>query len=576
MPVIGVFTKIPALRRAANHVSQSGRAVKKCWHCPLLNKLSLLTRILAGSMLVIGIALIVMFVVLMHREAYLLESVLQSKLQEELNTLEIAVTDDLVIGDYATVQRELNTRVQNQHVAKIIFTPIRGNTVHVFGPTTAAQSPGWFVAMMNVPSMQGTQRLSLGGRTYGEINVQMNPVVLTNNAWGQFAFMLQLVLATLFLNVLEIYLILRSSLRPLETLIAAERQFADGDHAIRVAGPGSPEMRDLTTGFDSMAEKIEQQTIALKNSEQLWSFALEGGGDAVWDWNLVTNQVELSKAGNAMFGFAPEELWEDMALWVARVHPDDLPILSERWREFLRQGEEKFSCDYRVQCKDGHWIWIHTRGMVVQRDAAGRVMRMIGTHSDITERKQMEEQVRKLAFYDPLTALPNRRLLDDRLEQALLASKRSGYFGALLFLDLDNFKPLNDTHGHGVGDLLLLEVAKRLKNGVREMDTVARFGGDEFVVMLNELASDKTASLTQARQLAEKIQVALSASYRLTVKHTGQSDTTVEHRCTASIGVVVFSNHEASQADIMKRADAAMYRAKDAGRNQICFDEGGT
>jgi len=108
------------------------------------------------------------------------------------------------------------------------------------------------------------------------------------------------------------------------------------------------------------------------------------------------------------------------------------------------------------------------------------------------------------------------------------------------------------------------------------MDTVARFGGDEFVVMLNELASDKTASLTQARQLAEKIQVALSASYRLTVKHTGQSDTTVEHRCTASIGVVVFSNHEASQADIMKRADAAMYRAKDAGRNQICFDEGGT
>ncbi len=184
---------------------------------------------------------------------------------------------------------------------------------------------------------------------------------------------------------------------------------------------------------------------------------------------------------------------------------------------------------------------------------------------------QQREAVRQLAFYDPLTGLPNRRMLDDRLNQAMATSKRSGLFGALMFLDLDNFKPLNDTHGHGVGDLLLIEVAKRLTDCVREVDTVARIGGDEFVVMLSELDADKAKSTEQAAGVAEKVRLSLAAPYRLTVTQPGESDTTVEHHCTASIGVVLFINHEASQIDLMKWADAAMYQAKDAGRNVVRF-----
>jgi diguanylate cyclase (GGDEF)-like protein len=195
---------------------------------------------------------------------------------------------------------------------------------------------------------------------------------------------------------------------------------------------------------------------------------------------------------------------------------------------------------------------------------------------DITERKEMEEQVRHLAFYDALTNLPNRRLLTDRLGQTMAASKRSGLYGALMFLDLDNFKPLNDAHGHVVGDLLLIEVASRLRSCIREMDTVARFGGDEFVVMLSELHEDRAVSARQTELVAEKIRLRLAEPYLLAVKREGQAQATVEHVCTVSIGASLFINHEASQDDILKWADAAMYQAKDAGRNQIRFHGQGT
>ena len=160
----------------------------------------------------------------------------------------------------------------------------------------------------------------------------------------------------------------------------------------------------------------------------------------------------------------------------------------------------------------------------------------VTTYIDITSRKQAEEEIQNLAFHDALTKLPNRRLLNDRLHQAMAASKRSATFFALMFLDLDNFKPLNDQHGHDVGDLLLVEAAHRLQCCVREVDTVSRFGGDEFVVLLSDLPTDEPTSTTQAQRIAEKIRSALSQPYRLTCKRDGQGDTLIEHHCTVSIG----------------------------------------
>ena len=186
----------------------------------------------------------------------------------------------------------------------------------------------------------------------------------------------------------------------------------------------------------------------------------------------------------------------------------------------------------------------------------------------------MQDQVRLLAFYDPLTKLANRRLFNDRLHQLFAANKRSGYYGMLMFLDLDNFKPLNDRHGHAVGDLLLIEAANRLKGCVREIDTVARFGGDEFVVALSSLGINKDESHEQAMRIAEKIRYTLSLPYHLVIASDEKGGTIVEHQCTVSIGVVVFTAREVKEDDVLRSADAAMYKAKRSGQNNICLHEG--
>jgi diguanylate cyclase (GGDEF)-like protein/PAS domain S-box-containing protein len=201
----------------------------------------------------------------------------------------------------------------------------------------------------------------------------------------------------------------------------------------------------------------------------------------------------------------------------------------------------------------------------------GDSVQIISLCRDITERKQAEDQVRQLAFHDALTQLPNRRLLDDRLRQALMASRRHGCYGAAMFLDLDNFKPLNDLYGHKVGDMLLVEAANRLRTCIREMDTVARFGGDEFVVVISELSDDRADSIIQATAVAEKIRLALSEPYRLEVRLDKKPGSTVEHHCTVTIGVALFTDHEEGQDEILKWADTAMYEAKVAGRNRIRF-----
>jgi len=329
---------------------------------------------------------------------------------------------------------------------------------------------------------------------------------------------------------------------------------------------------------DVNEKQLAQQ--ALVESEFRWKFAIEGAGDGLWDWNVRYNTVFYSPRWKEMLGFSQDEIGTGLDEWSKRVHPDDLARVMADVQAHLDGLTPIYINEHRVCCKDGTWKWISDRGLVVSRDQQGKPLRAIGTHSDFTEQHQAEaarqalqEQIRQLAFMDPLTQLPNRRLLDDRLSQALAASKRSGLYGALMFLDLDNFKPLNDTHGHGTGDLLLVEVASRLTAFVRQTDTVARLGGDEFVVLLNELDVDKTTSTEQASAVAEKIRIALAEPYQLTVTQPGGPVTTVKHHCSASIGVVLFVNHQSSQLDLMKWADAAMYQAKDAGRNRVLFYE---
>ncbi|MEO6351796.1 MAG: EAL domain-containing protein [Burkholderiaceae bacterium] len=222
----------------------------------------------------------------------------------------------------------------------------------------------------------------------------------------------------------------------------------------------------------------------------------------------------------------------------------------------------------------GYWqgeIWNRRKGgevypqwltITAVKDPAGEVSHYVCTLNDITLRKAAENEIRHLAYYDPLTLLPNRRLLLDRLHQALVASERSGHEGALLFIDLDNFKMLNDTLGHDKGDLLLQQVAQRLCTCVREGDTVARLGGDEFVVMLEDLNTSPQVAASQAKAIGEKILATLNQVY-LMGEHVYHS--------SSSIGISLFNHHLGGVDELLKRADLAMYEAKAAGRNTLRF-----
>jgi len=313
---------------------------------------------------------------------------------------------------------------------------------------------------------------------------------------------------------------------------------------------------------------LKQVENALREQEEFFHLIAESIGDFIVVLDLEGRRLYASPSYRQFFGATRDLRGTDS---FANIHPEDRERVKQVFRETVLSGMGR-QIDYRMQLADGSVREMESTGSVI-RDGEGRVARVVVVSRDVTARKQMEDQVRQLAFYDPLTNLPNRRLLNDRLNQALAASTRSGCYGALMFLDLDNFKLLNDTHGHEVGDLLLIEVADRLKSCVRQMDTVARFGGDEFLVMISELHTDKTESTVQARIVAEKIRATLAEPYRLNVKLAGKMESRVEHPCTASIGVALFINHETSQVDILKWADQAMYQAKGEGSNLIRFYE---
>jgi diguanylate cyclase (GGDEF)-like protein/PAS domain S-box-containing protein len=237
----------------------------------------------------------------------------------------------------------------------------------------------------------------------------------------------------------------------------------------------------------------------------------------------------------------------------------DAAFYREMWQTLLATGSWEGEIWDRRKSGEVFPKWLSISAV---KDANGLVTHYVGTHQDITERKLSEQRIAELAYYDQLTGLPNRTLLLDRLKQAITASARSDSHGALLFIDLDNFKTLNDTLGHDQGDLLLKLVAQRLTHCVRAGDTVARLGGDEFVAVLADMAAGGQEAATRAEFVGEKILDALNRSYPLDA---------VAYHCTPSIGVTLFKGSRTSLDDLLKQADLAMYKAKDAGRNALRF-----
>ncbi|MDO8989395.1 MAG: PAS domain S-box protein [Sideroxyarcus sp.] len=280
--------------------------------------------------------------------------------------------------------------------------------------------------------------------------------------------------------------------------------------------------------------------------------------DAILITDAGNKIIRVNRAFTQITGYsAAEVLGRDPKLMSSGRH--DKAFYDAMWQQILETGS--WAGEIWDRRHDGE---IYPKWMTITaiKDEHGATTQYVAIFSDITARKQEEEEIRSMAFYDALTQLPNRRLFLERFHEALAASARYGDHGALLFIDLDRFKILNDTLGHDYGDLMLIEVAARIKSCVREIDTVARLGGDEFVVLLENISGDDEIAAYKAGGVAEKIRESLSRPYRLR-EH--------EHASSPSIGISLYHGNGESMDTLLKYADMAMYRAKEAGRNKVCF-----
>jgi diguanylate cyclase (GGDEF)-like protein/PAS domain S-box-containing protein len=307
----------------------------------------------------------------------------------------------------------------------------------------------------------------------------------------------------------------------------------------------------LIHGYDVTARKRAQEEV--KASEERLRLALELVGDAVWDFNVGERTCVFSKRVKAILGYCDEEIGNGVEAWLALLHPDDRERASEAMQACIEGKATHYVCDHRMRCKDGTWKWLLSRGAPVGRDGSGCATRIVGTLVDIST----EQELLQRANYDPLTGIPNRRLFRDRLEQEVKHSQRTGLRLALLFIDLDRFKEVNDWLGHRAGDNLLQEASRRIQYSVRQADTVARLGGDEFTVILPEIEDAQHVA-----RIARSILESLSHPFYLDEELV---------QVSGSIGIAVYPVDAATPDELLRSADQAMYVAKNAGRNQYCF-----
>lgn len=315
----------------------------------------------------------------------------------------------------------------------------------------------------------------------------------------------------------------------------------------------------LGTHIDIAARREAEQR--LREADTVWKLALECSGDGVWDWHVQSGIEYFSPRYLSLYGFEPGDVDATPQAFDARTHPDDLAQMARDREDHFAGRTPIYRNEHRVQAKDGTWKWVLSRGMVIARDAEGRPLRMVGTHVDITERKRQEALAWQQARVDTLTGLPNRRALRERIELALAQRAGRGVELAVLFVDLDHFKEVNDSLGHDAGDALLLQVADRLQRcmpaGAPTTGVVARMGGDEFTLLLQAPQAEP-----EAWRVGHQVLEALADAFEVGGERVYVS---------ASIGVSLAPRDGQEIEALFKHADLALYEAKGAGRNRMAL-----
>ena len=320
----------------------------------------------------------------------------------------------------------------------------------------------------------------------------------------------------------------------------------------------------------NLVQEIEEHKgtlTSLRISEQRFQLALSCANESVWEWTNKTSSIMAIPPLNQMLGFPTSDSNEEgpLSTIIDMTHPKDQEKLTHHYLTLFNDPETNaHSVQFRLTNADKQWTWIQCSGEVIRRSADGQPERVVGVRIDISDQKAAESEIERLAYYDELTKLPNRRLFLDRLEHELTLATGQQKFGAMLYIDLDHFKTLNDSLGHMYGDLLLEQVAARLKSSLSDEETAARFGGDEFIILLTAKYKDMTIMADEALTVAEKIQEMLTQPYHLMG---------YKHHVTPSIGISLFPHNMDNTMKLIQHADTAMYKAKSSGRNSICFYE---
>lgn len=304
----------------------------------------------------------------------------------------------------------------------------------------------------------------------------------------------------------------------------------------------------------------KQAALELQRNQELLNEAERLGKLGSWELDLADGVLRWSEEVYRIFEIDPTQFAPSYENFLNMIHPDDRDGVNHAYQQSL-QDQQPYHIEHRLLFADGRIKWVREH-CTSTFDLSGKPLRSMGMVQDISEHKKAEEVILSLALHDQLTGLPNRRYFLDRLGAALSASTRHDDFGAVLFIDMDNFKILNDTRGHEAGDLMLIEVANRLGLCIREVDIAARFGGDEFVVQIGDLGNDSDKALQRAGLVAEHIRKALAQPYILNDN---------PHHRSPSIGVTLYHGKDASVDTVLQRADTAMYQAKGSGRNKVCF-----
>lgn len=471
----------------------------------------------------------------------------------------------LIVGDLAAVQETLDEVMSHGQFRKLrILEPTTQDVLadgRLLSVAKAENVPSWLIGLLDVRFQEQGFSIDAGGNTYGILVAEPSSLFLLDDLWKRFWAAVAIWLVTLILFFALLRTTLRRSLKPLDELAETARRLGKGDLDCRAPVSEIPELAQTAQAFNLMAtqlsdaqnrleEKVRQatnelQSLIVRIPVGVFKLRMHQDGSIFFDY-VSPRWCEILELGD-------EEVYADPMNAIACIHPDERAAFN-RLNEQARNALTRFEWEGRL-CDGKRIRWLHIESEPTQLENGDVLWE--GIQYDITAIKEREFELDRIAHYDALTGIPNRKLFADRMKQALAQAKRSDTSIAVCYIDLDGFKPVNDRHGHKAGDTLLIEIARRLQASVRSVDTLARIGGDEFVMLLVSIASMDECKVTLDRVL-------LSIQEPLSI---GECDVSV----SASIGIAIYPQDAVDSDLLLRQADQAMYRAKQQGRNKYIF-----